>query len=89
MRGDRRGRATWAPVEKMRGSAQRFDPEACRCRGVEEQSTNTVVKRARDALGSAVLLAGVGAGEAHDRVMGGEEGAHGSVVKLLPIVSLK
>ena len=57
--------------------------------GMEKESAYTVVESAEDALGTTVLLGGVGAGEAEDGAVGCEKSAKGGVVELFPVVGLE
>ena len=63
-------RTTRANFNKEAGGRERVRPEPSRHVGVEEQRADTVVKRAKDALGATILLRRVGAGEAKDGAMG-------------------
>ena len=62
-------RTTWANVNEKAGGRERIRPEPRRHIGVEEQHADTVIKRAKDALGATILLRRVGAGETKDGAM--------------------
>ena len=61
---------TRANVNEEVGGRERVRPEPSGHVGVEEQRADTVVKRAKDALGATILLRRVGAGEAKDGAVG-------------------
>ena len=61
---------TRANVNEEVGGRVRVRPEPSGHVGVEEQRADTVVKRAKDALGATILLRRVGAGEAKDGAVG-------------------
>ena len=61
---------TRANVNEEVGGRERVRPEPSRHVGVKEQRADTVVKRAKDALGATILLRRVGAGEAKDGAEG-------------------
>ena len=61
---------TRANVNEEAGGRERVRPEPSRHVGVEEQRADTVIKRAKDALGATILLRRVGAGEAKDGAVG-------------------
>ena len=61
---------TGANVDEEVGGRERVRPEQSRHVGVEEQRADTVIKRAKDALGATILLRRVGAGEAKDGAVG-------------------
>ena len=61
---------TGANVNEEAGGRERVRPEPRRHIGVEEQRADTVIKRAKDALGATILLRRVGAGEAKDGAVG-------------------
>ena len=56
---------------------------------MKEKSPNTVIKSAKDALSTTVLLRGVRASETKNRAMCGEKITNSEVVKLLPVVCLQ
>ena len=82
-------RGARASVEEMCCSVQRIRPERRRHGGVYEHRANTVIESAQDALGAAILLRGVWAGETKDDAMSSEKGAKRLVVELLAIVLLE
>ena len=61
---------TGVDVNKEPGGRERVRPEPRRHVGVEEQRADTVIQRAKDALGATILLRRVGAGEAKDGAVG-------------------
>ena len=56
---------------------------------MKEKSPNAVIKSAKDALSTTVLLRGVRASETKNRAMCGEKIADIGVVKFLPVVCLQ
>jgi hypothetical protein len=56
---------------------------------VEQQGTHSFIQCTQNALGLAILLAGIGAGEADDSTVGRQEGVHGGVIKLAAVVCLQ
>ena len=56
---------------------------------MEEKSVHALVESAERALGLAVLLARVRAGQAEHRAVASEQGADGEVVKLASVVSIE
>ena len=56
---------------------------------MKEKSPNAVIKSAKDALSTTVLLRGVRASETKNRAMCGEKITNSGVVKLLPVVCLQ
>ena len=85
----RRGGAAGSPVQQVSCSTEGLDPEARWHGGMKEECTDTVIQSTKHTLGLAILWTSVGAGEAHDSAVGGEERAHGGIVELAPVVSLK
>ena len=63
-------RATRVNVNEEAGGRERVRPEPRWHVGVEEQRLDTVIKRAKDALGATILLRRVGAGAAKDGAVG-------------------
>jgi len=61
---------TGANVNEEAGGRERVRPEPSGHVGVEEQCADTVIKRAKDALGATILLRRVGAGEVKDGAVG-------------------
>ena len=84
----RRGGAAGSPVQQVSCSTEGLDPEARWHGGMKEECTDTVIQSTKHTLGLAILWTSVGAGEAHDSAVGGEERAHGGVVELAPVVYL-
>ena len=89
MRGIGPAWTTWADVKKESGGGKSIRPKTRGHVGVKEQRTDTVVKRANDALSAAILLGRVRASEAEDGAVRRKEVADSGVVKLFAIVSLK
>jgi len=56
---------------------------------MKKQGADAVVERSEDALGSAILLGSVGAGETQNGAVCCEEGPKGVVVELLAIIGLE
>ena len=56
---------------------------------MKEKSPNAVIKSAKDALSTTVLLQGVRASETKNRAMCGDKITNNGVVKLLPVVCLQ
>ena len=56
---------------------------------MKEKSPNAVIKSAKDALSTTVLLQGVRASETKNHAMCGEKITNSGVVKLLPVVCLQ
>src|SRR3954468_12548830 len=56
---------------------------------MKEKGPNAVIKSAKDALSTTVLLRGVWASKTKNRAMCGEKVANSGVVKLLPVVCLQ
>ena len=56
---------------------------------MKEKSPNAVIKSAKDALSTTVLLRGIRASETKNRAMCGEKIMNSGVVKLLPVVCLQ
>ena len=77
------------PVDQVSGGLQCVRPEAQRHGSVKKQGADTVVERSEDALGSAILLGSVGAGETQNGAVCCEEGPKGVVVELLAIIGLE
>lgn len=63
--------------------------EARKLIGMKEKRTHAIVKSAKDAFSSTVLLQNVGESEMKYRAMCGEESTNNQVVELLPIVCLE
>ena len=82
-------RTTRANVNEKAGGRERVRPEPRSHVGVEEQRADTVIKRAKDALGATILLRRVGTSEAKNGVVRRKKIADGDVVKLLAVVSLQ
>ena len=80
---------TWADVDEERSGGESVRPKARRHIGMKEKSPNAVIKSAKDALSTTVLLRGVRASETKNRAMCGENIADSGVVKLLPAVCLQ
>ena len=62
---------TGANVNEEAGGRERVRPEPRRHVGVEEQRADTVIKSAKDTLGTTILLGRVGTSEAEDSAVGG------------------
>jgi hypothetical protein len=56
--------ATRTPIQQVRGRVEGLCPERRRGAAVDQQSSQTIVNRAQDSLGFAVLLGGIRTGEA-------------------------
>ena len=56
---------------------------------MKEESPDAVIKSAKDALSTTVLLRGIRASEMKNRAMCGEKITNSGVVKLLPVVCLQ
>ena len=56
---------------------------------MKEKSPNAVIKSAKDALSTTVLLLGIRASETKNRAMCGEKITNSEVVKFLPVVCLQ
>lgn len=89
MRSDHASGVTRMPIKKIGGGGQGFGPERGRCVRMEEHGADSVVQRAKRALGLAVLGRRVRAREAERNAIGLEELAQREVIKFTPIVSLK
>ena len=70
MRGVVPAGTTGANVNEEAGGCERVRLEPRGHLGVEEQRADTVIKRAKDALGATILLGRVGVGETKDGAMG-------------------
>lgn len=77
-------RAAQPAILEESGNVECFGSEPRLHGGVEEERAHTVIEGTKDTLGYAILLASVRIGEEHG-TMGGEQGAHGSVIKLKPV----
>lgn len=79
---------TGAAIEQEGCGGQRLGPKMRRQGRVLEQSANTVIKRAQDALRFVVLLTGVGTREAKDSDVVRKQGAHNMAIELPFVVYL-
>ena len=77
------------PVDQVSGGLQCVRPEVQRHSSVKKQGADAVVERSEDALGSAILLGSVGAGETQNGAVCCEEGPKGMVVEILAIIGLE
>lgn len=82
-------RCAWSAVEQVNSGVQGVRPKREWQGGVQKHGAYAIVESAEDAFGSAILLGGVGAGEAEDNAMCGEERAKNGVVELTSVVRLK
>jgi hypothetical protein len=79
----------WANVYKIGSCVECLGPE-CGWHGcLEKKSSDDIIGCANGAFGLAVLLRGVGAGEAVENAIGATEGIEIRVVKLFTIVALE
>ena len=76
-------------VEKMCGGVQSLFPVTGREIRLKKEATDHVGGGANDAFGPAILGRGVRAREKHPNTVGDEEGARGSVIKLMAIITLE
>ena len=82
-------RCAGTTVQQIGSDAQRIGPERGWHGSVEKRGAHTIIQCAENAVGTAVLLRCVGAGEAQHDPTRSQEGAKHLVVELTAIVGLE